>query len=217
MSLAEQWNALETGLDPRWSEAQLKLTIASDAHVGRALALLGPAGPGRSGREIRFSTQRVGSAVGPEAVGRMLRRIDDEGIAGALVLVSAGHAAPKPAPAGSPRATLAGAWDALVELLPADWSDLLCEIELTSSDHIDHGALLLGPVNPYQTESDRPGFQFRVARLQGYGASAGMVRRCLSRLDDAGIPGEVRLLRALSDTHPVGTQGPSWMIGGKIV
>ena len=42
-----------------------------------------------------------------------------------------------------------------------------------------------------------------------------MVRRCLARLDDAGIPGEVRVLRTLSDTHPVGTQGPVWYIGGK--
>ena len=42
-----------------------------------------------------------------------------------------------------------------------------------------------------------------------------MVRRCLARLDEEGIPGEVRVLRALSDTHPVGTQGPVWYVGGK--
>ena len=44
---------------------------------------------------------------------------------------------------------------------------------------------------------------------------AGMVGRCLERLDDDDIPGEVRVLRALSDTHPVGTQGPVWYVGGK--
>ena len=42
-----------------------------------------------------------------------------------------------------------------------------------------------------------------------------MVRRCFQRLDDAGIPGELRVLHALSDTHPVGTQGPVWYVGGK--
>ena len=44
-----------------------------------------------------------------------------------------------------------------------------------------------------------------------------MARRCMERLDHAGIPGEVRVLRALSDTHPVGTQGPVWYVGGKAV
>ncbi len=61
------------------------------------------------------------------------------------------------------------------------------------------------------------GFRFRVAHSFGYGAAPGMVRRCLARLDEEGIPGRVRVLRALSDTHPVGTQGPVWTIGGKAV
>ena len=55
------------------------------------------------------------------------------------------------------------------------------------------------------------------ARTFGYGASPGMARRCMERLDHAGIPGEVRVLRALSDTQPVGTQGPVWYVGGKAV
>jgi hypothetical protein len=44
-----------------------------------------------------------------------------------------------------------------------------------------------------------------------------MVRRCLERCDGAGIRGRVTVLRALSDTHPVGTQGPVWQIGGRFV
>ena len=44
-----------------------------------------------------------------------------------------------------------------------------------------------------------------------------MTRRCLARLDEARIPGELRLLRVLSDTKPVGTQGPVWYVGGKVV
>ena len=214
MRLADQWNELEKDLDPRWHDARLKLTVDDDARVERALALLGPAGPGRSGHEIRFFAQRTGSAIGPEAVRRMLRRLDSEGIAGTLALVSVDDAAPKPVVA---RPTLAGAWDAVVETLPSDWSDLLCELELTSSDYVDQAALLTAPLNPYQTADVKPGFQFRVARTFGYGASSGMVHRCLSRLDDAAIPGEVRVLRALSDTHPVGTQGPVWYVGGKAV
>jgi hypothetical protein len=44
-----------------------------------------------------------------------------------------------------------------------------------------------------------------------------MVRTCLGRLDEAAIRGEVRILRALSDTRPVGTQGPVWYVEGRSV
>ncbi|HKT43987.1 MAG TPA: hypothetical protein VJQ85_04240 [Gaiellaceae bacterium] len=214
MSLAEQWDGIENGLDPRWHDARLVLRIDDETRVERALALLGPAGPGRSGREIRFFVQRTRSPIGPEAARRMLRRIDAEGIDGELALVSTDEAPAEPVVS---RPTLASAWSAVLETLPSDWSDLLCELELTSSDHVDRGALLTAPLNPFQSGVGKPGFRFRVARTFGYGASPGMVGRCLARLDDAGIPGEVRVLRALSDTHPVGTQGPVWMVGGKQV
>ena len=42
-----------------------------------------------------------------------------------------------------------------------------------------------------------------------------MVRRCLERLDDEGISGQLRILRVLSDTDPVATQGPVWYVGGQ--
>jgi len=212
MSLAEQWNDIETGLDPRWRDARLTLTLDDEARAERTLALLGPAGPGRAGRDVRFFAERGGRGVGPEAVRRMLRRVDAEGITGTLTLESSDAAPPQPEIS---RPTLSSAWDALVATLPSDWSDLLCELELTSSDHVERAALLTAPINPLQSGAGRPGFHFRAARSYGYGASSGMVRRCLARLDDAGIPGEVRVLRALSDTHPVATQGPVWYVGGK--
>jgi hypothetical protein len=107
-------------------------------------------------------------------------------------------------------------WDAAIAVLPSDWTDHICELDLTSSDHIERGALLLAPINPIQT-AGRIGFRFRSAHTFGYGASAGMVRRCLARLDEDGIPGTVRVLLELSDTHPVGTQGPVWYVDGKAV
>jgi hypothetical protein len=213
MGLADQWNAIESRLDPRWRDAQLELRVADEAQRNRASTLLGPAGPGRAGTSIRFSGTRDGSGVGPEAVRRMLRRIDAEGIAGTLTLVSALDAPPERSVS---RSSLATEWDAAIAVLPADWSDLLCEIELTSSDHVDRAALLLAPLNPIQV-TGRLGFRFRCARTFGYGVSAGMARRCLARLDEQPIPGSVRVLRALSDTHPVGTQGPVWYVGGKAV
>ena len=214
MQLVEQWNAVEQALDPRWSEAHVELAIEGETQRGRALALLAPAGPGSIGKTIRFYVTRSGTGVGPEAVRRMLRRLHEEGIRGKIQLVSSDEAAPAPALA---RASLAADWDAAIGVLPADWSDLLCELELTSSDHVERAALLIAPVNPVQADTGRPGFRFRSAHTFGYGASSGMVRRCLARLDEDGIPGEVRIVRALSDTHPVATQGPVWYVGGKAV
>jgi hypothetical protein len=213
MGVVDQWNDIERGLDPKWGDARLDLTVDDPAQLGRAAALLGPAGPGRMGNAIRFYTTRSGRGVGPEAVRRLLTRIDDEGIAASLTLVASDEAAPEPVIS---RVSLAAEWDAALAVLPADWTDLLCDLELTSSDYIERAALLTSPLNPIQG-TGRPGFRFRCARSFGYGASAEMVRRCLSRLDDERITGEVRVLRAQSDTHPVGTQGPVWRIGERSV
>jgi hypothetical protein len=144
----------------------------------------------------------------------MLRRIDEEGIGGRLELASSDVTPVAPAIS---RASAAAGWDVALAALPEDWSDLLCELELTSSDHIERAALLLAPINPVQAGTARPGFRFRCAHSFGYGAAPGMVRRCLARLDEEPIPAEVRVLRALSDSHPVATQGPVWYIGGRAV
>jgi hypothetical protein len=44
-----------------------------------------------------------------------------------------------------------------------------------------------------------------------------MATRSLERCDNAGFTGAVEILHALSDTNPVGTQGPVWLIGGRAV
>jgi hypothetical protein len=213
MGAVDQWKSIEKGLDPKWHDARLDLRVDDDAHLGRAAALLAPAGPGRMGSAIRFYTARRGAGVGPEAVRRMLKRLDDEGIAATLTLVSSDEAPAEPVIS---RVSAAAEWDAALAVLPGDWSDLLCDLELSSSDHVEHAALLLAPLNPIQGIG-RPGFRFRCAHSFGYGASSGMVRRCLARLDEERIPAEVRVVRALSDTHPVGTQGPVWRIGERAV
>jgi hypothetical protein len=214
MRLVEQWTAIEQGLDPRWSAARLVLEVADGTTQSRALALLAPASPGRRGTSIHFAAARSGGGVGPEAVRRLLLRLDGESIEGTLELLAAEEAQPV---AVQVRTTLAAAWDAALAPLPADWSDLLCELELTSSDHVERAVLLLAPINPVHDGIAHPHLRFRAARTAGYGASAGMVRRCLARLDEEGFPGDLRIVRALSDTHPVGTQGPVWYVGGKAV
>ena len=69
-----------SGLDPRWSDAHVVLTLADAALAGRAAALLAPAGPGNTDAALRFYVARNGAGVGPEAVRRMLRRFDGESI-----------------------------------------------------------------------------------------------------------------------------------------
>jgi len=207
--LAERWNHVESDLDPRWSEVTLSLAINDDAARSRAAALLGPAGPGISAKEIRFQVSTEGNGIGPEAARRLLRRIDNEGIRGRLELVEARAARPEPE---ETRRSLAHEWRDALEALPSDWSDLMAELELDSSADVDRAAVLCAPLNPMQLP-ERPGFGFRCASARGYGASAGMVGRCLSRLDDAGITGRLRITRALSDVQPIGTQGATFSVG----
>jgi hypothetical protein len=212
--LVARWNAVERGLDPRWTEVTLSLAIDDDSARSRAAALLGPAGPGVGGKQIRFDVSTRGAGIGPEAARRLLGRIDAEGITGRLELVASQVPASGPAQASR---LLEPAWREALEALPSDWSDVVVELELDSSADIDRAAVLCAPINPSASRAGRPGFRFRCASRQGYGASAGMVGRCLARLDEAGVTGRVRTTRALSDVHPVGTQGATFVTGRRPV
>ena len=211
--LVEQFDAIERELPDRWASARLRLDIAEDGRCERAAALLGPANPGRRGRHIRFSAARKGGGTGPEAVRRLLRRLDQEGIAGDLALVGADEA---PTEVLSARSTLSELWIHALASLPPDWSDLYGEVRLDSTDFVERAALLLSPLNPARYGGST-GFRFRGARRFGYGTAPEVVARCLERCDEEGITGEVEILRALSDTVPVATQGPVWRVGGRTV
>jgi hypothetical protein len=207
--LVDRWNHVEGALDPRWTEVTLSLAIKDDAARSRAAALLGPAGPGVGNKEIRFTVSTKGTGIGPEATRRLLRLIDQERIVGRLELVETLGLRPDPEQS---RRSLAGAWREALEALPSDWSDLVAEIDLDSSADVDRAAVLCAPINPMQS-TGRTGFRFRSASRYGYGASSGMVGRCLARLDEAEITGRVRITRVLSDVHPVGTQGATFAVG----
>jgi hypothetical protein len=212
MSLAADWDALQQATPENWGVARLRLTVPDERDSARAAALLGPANPGRRGSVIRFEA-RLRAGPSPEMIRNLLSRIDADGIRGELELVRV-DAAETTEEVETP--TLVAAWDEAVAGLPPDWSDLYVEVELVSSDWLERAALLLAPVNPARY-GDEPGFRFRVARRFGYGGSPEMTRRCLQRVDEEGIRGEPRILRVLSDTHPVATQGPVWYVEGRSV
>jgi len=213
VALLEQWREIEAGLPERWATARVELAIDDDEDCDRAAFLLGPANPGRRGKQIRFRVASDGTGPPPSLVGRLLARLDAERVHGELRVLGSET---RPERADRKRPSLAVAWEAELAALPPDWSDLYCEIKLTSTDYLERAALLMAPLNPARYGGET-GFRFRVARAFGYGASPEMTRRCLARLDEDGIPGTLRVLLGLSDTHPNATQGPVWHVGGRSV
>jgi hypothetical protein len=215
MRAAEQWAQIEDTLDPNWAEAQLAFT--PEGAPGDAATALAPLQPVRVGNELRFHVTRSGG--GHERLRNTLRRLDGNRVWGTLSLVEATAAAVAPEPPGptdTPVRPLAKAWDELVATLPPDWSDVLCELELDSSDHVPRAALLGAPMNPTRVP-DAIALRFRVSGKQGYGVSPQMARRCFERMDAEAITGRIQVVYDLSDTENVVTQGPVWRVGGRSV
>jgi hypothetical protein len=214
MRAVDQWTEIQAGLPVDWSEAHLAFT--PEGSVSEAAALLAPLGPGRVGAELRIHVTRGGS--GPERTRNVLARLDERRIWGTLGLLDVeGRSTPAPpVEARSEPLSLAATWDALQEELAPDWSDVLCRLDLDSSDHVPRAALFGAPLNP----SRIPGaiaLRFRASGKQGYGTSPEMVRRCLERMDAEGITGRLSVVFGLSDTDNAVTQGPVWRIAGRSV
>ena len=214
MSLAGQWKGLGSELPAGWSRAEIRLEVRDPDTAARAASLLGPAQPYRPEPAVlRFASARDGSATGPDGVTRLLRRLDDARIGGTLSLVGSATAPARPERVVT---SLAEAWDLALSSLPPDWSDLLAEIDLLSTDYVERGAVLCIQTNPRRV-GNRAALRFRCARKAGYGVSPQMARRCFERCDAEHIRGSVQVLRVLSDTGLVGTQGPVWLLDGATV
>jgi hypothetical protein len=215
MRAADQWAQIEADLGADWAEARLSFT--PEGPVADAAAILGPLQPGRMDGELRFHVTR--SDGGAERARNLLRRLDRRRIWGTLALVDVvaeAMPATRATPAVASTKTLVDSWDGALSELPPGWSDLLCELELDSSDHIPRAALLGAPLNPTRV-TDAIALRFRVSGKQGYGASPAMARRCFERMDAEGITGRITVLHCLSDTENADTQGPVWRLAGRSV
>lgn len=214
MRAAEQWAQIEQELPADWSETQLAFT--PEGSVADAAAVLGPLQPGRVGNELRLHIERAEGGV--ERARNIFRALDRRRIWGTLsVLGSIRDVAPLVEPAGTERpGSLAEQWDAALAELPPDWSDVLCVLELDSSDHVPRAALLGAPLNPTRVHEEIA-LQFRASGKQGYGVSPQMARRCFERMDAEAIAGSLRVVYGLSDTENAVTQGPVWRLAGKSV
>jgi hypothetical protein len=212
MKLVDQWRALEARLPREWEEVRLRLVPEESKQLERVAAILGPLSPGHVDGALVFHVRRAGSAAGPEGVRRLLARIDKQRLWSTLTRDEVREAERV---AAAPRRSVVGSWEALLTELPRDWSELLCRLEISGSDLLPRAALLCAPINPTR-DRDSVGFLFRVGRI-GYGVSTTMARRCFERLDEEQIAGSVTLLRVLSDTRPVATQGSSWIVAGRVL
>jgi hypothetical protein len=213
MSLVGQWRELEVAFPDGWARVSVQLEIRDPEAAAEAAALLGPAGPYRAGTTLRFAAARDGSAPGPDGIARLLRRIDDAHIGGTLTALGSERAVERGEREVTP---LVESWDAALAELPDDWSDVVAEVRLLSTDYVEKAAVLCIQINPRRV-GDSATFRFRVAHHAGYGVAPQMARRCLERCDEADIRGSVAVLRVLSDTHLVSTQGPVWILDGQTI
>ena len=200
MRAADQWAQIEAGLAADWSEVQLSFT--PEGSVADAAAVLGPLQPGRVGTELRLHIQRAEGGV--ERARNVFRRVDARRIWGTLSVIGViEDVAPAavPAPVETTR-SLAAQWDEALAELPPDWSDILCVLELDSSDHLPRAALLGAPLNPSRVPGEIA-LRFRASGKQGYGVSPQMARRCFERMDAEAISGSVSVMYGLSENEQV--------------
>ena len=217
MKLVDQWSAIEDGLPVTWEDVRLTLTTEQQVDLPRAAQVLGSINAGKVGSALVFHVLRAGGAQGPRRRSGSSPGSTGTG-SGAISNSRTSWFRPTldedPAEARTDSLGVAASWDVALSPLPSDWTDLLCELEIVSSTLLDRTALLCAPLNPSR-DGSRLAFTFRCSGRSGFGASRSMARRCFERLDDDGITGVTRVLRVLSDTDNVGTQGPVWLVGGK--
>ena len=218
MKLVDQWHAMEATFPADWEDVRLTLTAEQPSDLPRAAQVLGSINVGRVGDALAFQVRSSAGPQGKQAALRLFERLDRDRIwchlelsnVHAPVATPTGEAAEALRPTGS----VAESWDRALDPPPLrlDGSPLRAEIE--SSTLLPRAALLCAPLNPARSGS-RLVFTFRCSGRSGYGASPSMTRRCFERLDSEGIVGSASVLRALSDTDNVDTQGPVWLVGGK--
>lgn len=211
MKLVDQWRTIEARLPRDWQDVRLTVATEQPSDLPRAAVVLGSAGAGRSGDQLVIHVRRSGPSA-PAAVCRLFARLDDDRVWCILERGEVGDEAPAVAEAAP---SVAASWDAALAELPLDWSELLCRLEISGSDLLSRAALLCAPINPTR-DRESLGFVFRAGRV-GYGVSEGMARRCFERLDEEQIEGSVTVLRVLSDTEPIASQGSSWIVAGRVL
>lgn len=79
----------------------------------------------------------------------------------------------------------------MVDSLPADWTDIICDLRLADEDRYVDAAVLLTQVNAQPYSRAEWHFRLNVAHSFGHGAAAETVGGTLALLDEQGIGGEL--------------------------
>ena len=79
----------------------------------------------------------------------------------------------------------------LVDSLPADWTDIVCDLRLADEDRYVDAAVLLTQINAHPYSKADWHFRINVAHSFGHAAAADTVAGTLALLDDEGIAGEM--------------------------
>ena len=86
---------------------------------------------------------------------------------------------------------LADDFQQLVDSLPGDWTDIVCDLRLADEDRYVDAAVLLTQVNAQPYSKAEWHFRLNVAHSFGHAAAAETVAGTLALLDQQGIEGEL--------------------------
>jgi hypothetical protein len=218
MKLVDQWHAMEADFPADWEDVRLTLTAEQESDLPRAAQVLGSINVGRVGDALVFHVRSSAGPQGKQTALRLFERLDRDRVwchlEPSAVQLPVAASGVEPGDASRPGASVAESWDRALDPLPSDWTDLLCELEIESSTLLPRAALLCAPLNPARSGS-RLVFTFRCSGRSGYGASPSSRSKHRLVIDGEGIVGSASVLRVLSDTDNVDTQGPVWLVGGK--
>ena len=89
------------------------------------------------------------------------------------------------------------------------------ENDVIASTHRAHGHTLAKGTHPNEVMAELYGKVEGCSK--GYGVAPEMAGRCFERADADRITGTVRVLRVVSHSSHVSTQGPVWRVGGRSV
>jgi hypothetical protein len=90
---------------------------------------------------------------------------------------------------------LANDFQAMIEALPPDWTDLEVDLRIDDESRYIDSAVALSQVNAQPYDKPRAGWQWRllVAHSFGHAAAAETVKGVLAKLDGEGVSGEMRV------------------------
>ena len=205
MKLVDQWRTIEDGLPADWEDVRLVVTTEQPGDLPRAAQVLSPMNAGKVGSTLVVHVRRAGGAQGPDAARRLFQRLDESRTWASLEQGQVLSEQAVAAVASDEAVPLAVSWEAALAPLPADWTDLLGELEVDSSDYLDRAALLCAPLNPTRDRS-RLVFRFRCSGRSGYGASRGdgtsLLRAARRRRHHGRHPRGARAVRHGQRRHP---------------